>query len=245
MKNCCFVISGPLILVATGWSYTDKCQVIDVSSSTSCANLPSYPYSMSAAAGGIINNTPIICGGYSFSASPTRQDSCYRFNANSNSWNLHCTMTTRRSHHAATVKNDSLFISGGSDDSGGISLLSSTEFILADGSVTSGPYLPVAREGHCMVTLHDSKVIIIGAYSPSFLMKNVLVFNLADNSYTTGPSMNYNRRYSACTLFHSDLHNGRPVVLAAGGSYQVTAELYDYTNSNQWQTSIHLNIYNM
>ena len=29
-ENCCFVISGPLILVATGFSFTDKCQVIDV-----------------------------------------------------------------------------------------------------------------------------------------------------------------------------------------------------------------------
>ena len=175
MKNCRFVISGPLILVATGWSYTDKCQVIDVSSSTSCGNLPSYPYSMYGAAGGVINNTPIICGGDIPSGSPTQQDSCYRFNANSNSWNLHSTMKSRRYEHAATVINDSLFISGGSDGSN----LASTEFIHADGSVTSGPNLPVARHGHCMVTLHDSKVIIIGASSTSSLYKNVLVYDPA------------------------------------------------------------------
>ena len=244
MKNCCFVISGPLILVATGVlsSSTDKCQVIDVSSSTSCGNLPSYPYSMYLAAGGVINNTPIICGGRISSGFPTQQESCYRFNENSNSWNLHCTMTSRRSIHAATVINDTLFISGGVD---GILKLASTEFIHADGTVTSGPNLPEARNGHCMVTLHDSKVIIIGANYPSSLYKNVLVFDPADNSYTTRPSMSYERRNSACTLFHSDLHNGRPVVLAAGGWKQATAEVYDYTYANQWQTSMHLIIFNM
>ena len=244
MKNCCFVISGSLILVATGSDYTDKCQVIDVSSSTSCGNLPSYPYSMYLAAGGVINNTPIICGGRISSGFPTQQESCYRFNENSNSWNLHCTMTSRRSIHAATVINDTLFISGGVD--GSFNDLASTEFIHANGSVTSGPNLPVARHGHCMVTLHDSKVIIIGANYPTSLYKNVLVFDPADNSYTTRPSMSYERRNSACTLFHSDLHNGRPVVLAAGGIGQTTAEVYDYTtNSNQWETSIHLNISNV
>merc|ERR1719278_170483 len=127
---------------------------------------------------------------------------------------------------------DALFISGGYD---GNSNLASTEFIHADGSVTSGPSLPVARYGHCMVTLHDSKVIIIGG-NPS--NKNVLVYDpdKTDNSYTTGPSTSYQRTMPACTLFNSDLHNGRPVVLAAGGWNQATAEVYDYTNSNQWET---------
>ena len=243
MKNCCFVISGSLILVATGYgsSYTDKCQVIDVSSSTSCANLPSYPYSMRYATGGVINNSPVICGGYRRSGSPREQESCYRFNENSNSWNLHCKMTSRRYYHAASVIQDALFITGGNYPG-------STEFIHANGTVTSGPNLPVARHGHCMVTLHDSKVIIIGAssQSPSSLRKSVLIFNPADKSYTTGPSVIYDRIYSACTLFHSDLHNGRPVVLTAGGIGQATAEVYDYTtNSNQWETSIHINISNM
>lgn len=245
MKNCCFDISGPLILVATGsssGSYTDECQVIDVSSSTSCGNLPSHPYFLSSAAGGVINNTPIICGGSIYSGSPREQDSCYRFNENSNSWHLHSTMTARRGTLAATVIKDKLFISGGYDDSGP---LASTEFIHADGTVTNGPDLPATRYGHCMVTLHDSKVIIIGAWASSSLFKNVLVFDPAENSYTTGPSMNSERRLSACTLFHSDLHNGRPVVLSAGGYKQATAELYDYTYSTQWETSINLNISNM
>ena len=229
-------------MIATGSPNTNKCQVIDSSSSTSCTNLKFYPLSIHNAVGGVVSGFPIICGGYRTSGSPRQTESCYRFNKDSNSWKLHCSMKSGRSHHAATVVNeDALFITGGIYKGN----LASTEFIHANGSVTSGPNLPVAREGHCMVTLHDSKVIIIGAESPSSLRKNVLVFDPADNSYTTGPSMKYERVYSACTLFHSQLHNGRPVVLAAGGSWQATAEVYDYTNSNQWQTSIHLIISNM
>ena len=163
--------------MATGYFYTDKCQVINVSSSTSCANLPSYPYSIYGAAGGVINNTPIICGGNGRNDSPREQESCYRFNENSNSWDYHSTLTARRYQYAASVIKDTLFISGGQD----FFTLASTEFIHADGSVTSGPNLPVARWGHCMVTLHDSKVIIIGARSPSSLYKNVLVYDPAQS----------------------------------------------------------------
>ncbi len=104
-------------------------------------------------------------------------------------------MKSRRSYHAATVVKDALFISGGYYNGN----LASTEFIHADGTVTNGPNLPVARYGHCMVTLHDGKVIIIGGY-PSSLYKNVLVFDPADNSFTTGPSLSYNKRYALYLL---------------------------------------------
>ena len=229
-------------MVATGYQFTDKCQVVDVSTSTSCSNLPNYPFSMESAAGGVIDNSPTICGGYRSSGSPSDTESCYTFSKDSNSWKLHCNMSFRRFYHAATVMKDALFISGGHDDS--IGTLASTEFIHANGTVTSGTDLPVARYGHCVVTLHNGKVMIIGAASPSSLRKNVLVFDQANNSYTTGPSLSYDRRHAACTLFKSNLHNGRPVVLSAGGKYQTTAEVYDYTKTNQWQKSIHLNISN-
>ena len=239
MKNCCIVFSGSLILVATGGGPTDKCQVVDVSSSTSCANLLSYPYSMKSAAGGVINGSPTICGGSV--GGGVYLESCYRFDKFENSWKLHANMNSKRHSHAAAVINDVLFISGGYYNG----QLASTEFINANGTVTSGTSLPLARQGHCMVTLHDGKVMILGAESPYSLTKNVVVFDPADNSYTTGPSMSYPRNQGACTLFKSNLHDGRPVVLSAGGLSQATAQVYDYTNSNHWQTSIHIIIYNM
>ena len=226
-------------MVATG-SSTDKSQVIDVSSaSTACANLPSYPFFIYGAAGGVVNGSPIICGG---SRSRWEQtDSCQRFDRNANSWKWHSSMTSKRFGHANTVVKNALFITGGHD---GRSRLATTEYIYANGTVQSGPNLPEARSSHCGVTLHDGKVMILGGY-PTSLHRNVIIMDPADNSFSTGPSMSYARPSAACTLFHSPLHNGRPVVLAAGGSGQATAEVYDYTNSNQWETSIHLNISNM
>ena len=228
-------------MVATGSPRTDKSQVIDVSSSsTACANLPSYPFAMSSAAGGVVNGSPIICWGNIGSGEQT--DSCHRFDRNANSWELHSSMKSRRDRHASTVVNNALFITGGHD---GSSRLATTEYIYANGTFQSGPNLPEARWGHCSVTLHDGRVMILGAWRPSSLWRNVIIMDPADNTFTTGPSMSYKRQYVACTLFNSPLHNGRPVVLAAGGSNQATAEVYDYTIANQWQTSMHLIIYNM
>ena len=216
--------------MATGGGPTDKCQVFDVSSSTSCDNLLNYPYSLEDAAGGVINGSPTICGGTggAFLAS------CYIFEKFTNSWKLHTNMKSKRKSHAAAVTKDLLFISGGYNNG----RLASTEFIHANGTVTSGTNLPLARQGHCMVTLHDGKVMILGAESPNSLIKNVIIFDSSNYAYTTGPSMSYPRNNAACTLFKSDLHDGRPVVLSAGGLSQATAQVYDYTNSNHWQTSI-------
>ena len=152
-------------------------------------------------------------------------------------------MKTRRAGHASTVMKNALFITGGVD--GSYNHIATTEYIYANGTVQSGPNLPEARDGHCSVTLHDGKVMILGADYPYSLRKNVIIMDPADNSFATGPSMSYRRNNAACTLFNSPLHNGRPVVLAAGGWKQATAEVYDYTYANQWQTSMHLIISNM
>jgi len=195
---------------------------------------------MSYATGGVVNGSPIICGGWRSNGEKT--DSCHRFDKNANSWKFHSTMKSKRNRHASTVVNNALFITGGNT---GRNILATTEYIYANGTVQSGPNLPEARHGHCSVTLHDGKVMILGAFNPSSLRRNVIIMDPADNSFATRPSMSYKRVNAACTLFYSPLHNGRPVVLAAGGRNQATAEVYDYTYANQWQTSMHLIISNM
>jgi hypothetical protein len=184
------------------------------------------------AAGGVVNGSPIICGGYRNIPSQ-ETESCHRFDRNSNSWKWHSSMKSRRSLHVSTVVKNALFITGGWDGSRD---LATTEYIYANGTVQSGPNLPEARWGHCSVTLHDGKVMILGAGLLSSLYRNVIIMDPADNSFTTGPSQSYVKVNAACTLFHSPLHNGRPVVLVAGGINQATTEVYDYTYANQWQT---------
>ena len=210
-----------------GSSYLDSSQVVDISSSRSCSSsLQPYPMKMHAAIGGVLNGSPLICGGMASG----QQSSCYKHEKSSNTWKLHANMSSKRYYHSSTLIKDDLWFTGGYDNG----YLESTEYIFSNGSVSSGPNMPAARYGHCMVTLDDGKVMILGGYPTS---KIVLIFDPEDNTFNTGPSLLFNRYYFGCAVFKSPLHNNRPVVLAAGGSGQKTAEVLDYTNANTWEHS--------
>ena len=50
--------------------------------------------------------------------------------------------------------------------------------------------------------------------------------------------MTYSRYSHACTIFYSPAHDGRSVVIAAGGHRKDTAEIWDYTNEGSiWMES--------
>ena len=82
---------------------------------------------------------------------------------------------SKRCYHKSALVKGALFMTGGLD--GSWTTLSSTVFVYGNGTIETGPQLPEARSGHCMVTLHDGKVLILGANpnSPS-LYKNVIIF---------------------------------------------------------------------
>ena len=108
--------------------------------------------------------------------------------------------------------------------------LSSTVFVQKNETVSTGPVLP--NPSHCAVTGKNGSIFILGGY-PS--MKQVLIHDSITNSSTTGPSMQYNHYYHACAVFNSALHNGREVILVAGGWHQDTTEIWDYqTEGSSW-----------
>lgn len=225
---------GSQIVVAGGNPYKDDCQVFDMTSNNSCSNISPYPLELQYATGVVLYGSPLICGGYgrkSGESSNAYQSSCYIHHRSSNLWKLHATMTSTRRHLSSAVTDGALWVTGGQTD--GNSNLKSTEYIFSDGTVTNGPNLPTGRYGHCMVTLHDDKVMILGGY-PSSNYRNVLIFDPKDNSFTTGPSLRSNKIYGGCAQFLSAKHNNRPVVLAAGGNTR-RAEILDYTNANAWE----------
>ena len=122
--------------------------------------------------------------------------------------------------------------------------LSSTEFIFQDGRVQVGRNLPYANAGHCMVTLDSGKVLIIGGYSgyQYTRSRNVTLFDpnkYPFNPYVVSDSfLIYDRYRAGCAVYNSPMHNGRPVILMAGGDYQATAEVLDYTQTNaSWTES--------
>ena len=117
--------------------------------------------------------------------------------------------------------------------------------------------MPASRYAHCMVTLHDGKIMILGGYlgGPRKLrdpkLKSVMIFNPEDNTFTSGPSLLFGRVRFGCALFQSPLHENRPVILAAGGdgtysrNPRNTAEVLDYTNTIEWQQSKLINTFSI
>ena len=135
---------------------------------------------------------------------------------------------------AAVEVNNKLFVTGGYN--GGS--LSSTEFISSEGMVTAGPDLPSPCGDHCMTKLPSGNVIIIGGSPSDSVGKSVIEFNPITNSYNDLPSLISARQDLACAVFYSPFHNGRPVLLAAGGLFETTSELLDYTQPNaKWTQS--------
>ena len=144
----------------------------------------------------------------------------------------------------AMLAKDALWVTGGYQSYARPAYygLASTEIVRLDGSVTEGPDLPVATQGHCMVTMHDARVVIIGGYPRGNQSSQVYIFDGLNNTYTNGPSLLFDRYLAACTLFYSKLHGNRPVILAAGGGegQQTTSEVFDYTVGNSWEKSKHI-----
>ena len=106
-----------------------------------------------------------------------------------------------------------------------------------NGKVNAGPDLPVAKSGHCMVQLTDGRILVHGGYPT----KNY-IFDSKDDTFVFAPDSLHDRYSHGCTVFNSTLHNGRSVVIVAGGYSNSNlvgiriSEVWDYTRENStWE----------
>ena len=149
-----------------------------------------------------------------------------------------------RSRHASVVMDNKLWITGGNGDG---DAYESTEFVLSNGKVEQGPDLPYKMFAHCMVKLMDGKVMLIGGYTKEKGWQKwqlpreddrVLIYDPQKNTFKQSSKLNYRRFLHACAVFHSPKHGGRPIVMAAGGVADQSAEVLDYTrDSAKWEDS--------
>ena len=205
-------------------------QVVDVAGTEACSNLADYPFAPWGGAGVLLENTPILCGSQSIITE------CYSYDKATNTWNLFSNLATGRRYFDAAVFKGSMWVTGGNYQTNYGTALDSIEIIATDGTLTSGPTLPVAREGHCIVVLNDDEFMILGSQFPDDHRKNTIIYNANSETFSSGPSMNYDRMFGTCSVFQSKFHNDRQVVLVAGGNGDGgTAELLDFTLENaQW-----------
>ena len=86
--------------------------------------------------------------------------------------------------------------------------------------------------------LTDSQAVILGGYGVN--SKKTLFINLVNFEMTPGPKMNTEKYAFACTVFESQAHQGRSVIIVAGSQIGTgkTTEILDYTiETAVWEES--------
>ena len=181
------------------------------------------------AMGGLINETPILCGGED--SNGDRYDSCLLFGKTKTTSikmkGPYIHSTGKRTEAASVVLNDTtLWLLGGLNYRG---RLSTTEFIKLDGSVV-GPALPHVLSGSCAIKYNNTHIYLIGGYTSDY-ENRVLIYNTIHDSWTKGPRLNIARIDHGCGVLH---HEGESWIIVIGGysnGYgQTSVEVLDPNN---------------
>ena len=136
--------SGP------GVSDLKETEVIDIEHVfNQCKNLSSYPFDIGYTAFGLMNGSPLICGGYNTTG---RTNQCYIFKEDKFQ---HFTNMKhiRSSAWGIFINRDTFWISGGYDPH--FQAQNTTEFVFLNGTVGPGPNLPAPYARHCKVNLYN------------------------------------------------------------------------------------------
>jgi hypothetical protein len=156
-----YVLGFTKLLVGTGYNGggLDSVEVIDLSStSSSCNQLPNYPFETYRSVGGLFNNTsPIICGGVDVGNKFTNK--CHTLNHNS--WIQAQSMSVPRYGASLTnyptamaaSENDLLVIGGNS----GSVLQASLEVYSHSGWNLINSRLPEGTAYACAITVNDTR----------------------------------------------------------------------------------------
>ena len=219
MLICSIIFTANRFLVVGGYlasSSGPSTEVIDLANpSLTCNSFGELGTEQAYSVGGLLENTPIVCGG---SHSSIRQ-SCLIFGQSQT-----MTMTEPRRYAVSVVLNTTtMWVMGGQDDS---NYLSSTELITLEKAV-SGPSLPHAVSSHCAVKFNESQIYVIGGRVNGTYTNDVYVFNPLDNfSYIHHSAMNYQRAFHGCAV----KNDGESLVIVAAGGYGKLSSSFSYAN---------------
>jgi N-acetylneuraminic acid mutarotase len=229
------LFKGFFKLLICGGDNTNTCEVINLASSAStCKNPLNFPAKVFAAIGGLgFKGNPIICGGLQNGAYSNK---CYSLE--NNEWVSSASMNSVRVEAAAAQLQDGkLLVTGGWDVSA--SPLNSAEMLTEEGWESIKPSLPVIINGHCMVTVNSSTVMIIGGWQNSQFSGKTFYFIFGDESWTEGPELKNKRGWHSCGKIRRNKDSQEMSIIVAGGyndgSYLSSVEILD-EGSNEWQT---------
>ena len=189
------------------------------------------------ATGGLINNTPLICGGFSFTSSSS--DTCYSLKENDVTATAQ--MLANRTYAASIVHYENfLWITGGRDME--LSLVhSSSEFIEAGkNNSVAGTNLPRPLTWHAMVAVEKDLTMVIGGLSLNWGNwywtddSNVTYyFDHSSQQWSSGPPLIIGRHGHAAFLVTDEISNENMVVVA-GGSYLESLNSTEILRDGKW-----------
>jgi hypothetical protein len=221
-------------LVTTGspWSTSVKSEVIDLEDpSNICQNLEDYPIGVYGAVGGFLNQgDPLVCGGGSAATNV-----CHVVNQPDQSSEM---LEERESSASLTLNSSHLWVTGGWNGNS----LQTSEFVSIGQPSVQGPDLPYAVAWHCLVGVNSSTALLCGGDN-SGTLNECHYMDLEDHSWSQGPSMMTKRRLHSCGIFKSAAHQGRNIVIAAGGYNGASldsVEMLDPTTNTWIEGNIYL-----
>jgi hypothetical protein len=235
-----YFVSGKVLVTSGNPTSTSvKSEVIDLEDASNiCQTLEDYPIQVSGAVGGLLNQgDPLVCGGYPGGRDPIT-NVCYVVNQPGQS----SEMLEERGYSASlTLNSTHIWITGGYN---GNKRLQTSEFVSMGQAAVKGPDLPYAVEGHCLVGVNSSTALLCGGQNSGWYLYNTHILNacyymdLEDHSWSKGPFMMTKRVQHSCGIFKSAAHQGRNVVIVAGGynyddDYLDSVEFLDPT-TNTW-----------
>lgn len=187
--------------------------------------LADLPYKAVHGVGGLLSSHPIVCGGTSGDSEIME---CFILSEDGSSWSYSSYLREARISSSAVVLSNVLWITGGYVPP--FDALSTTEVIHVDGSNIIGPNLIEPLYGHCSLVA-DKNVFIIGGYNGTYWTNSTRIHSGNNLSFVElGPQLNIRRSLHGCCLVSSAKHEGRNVIVVAGGrNAPSSVEMLDYT----------------
>ena len=228
--NIYFIFIGKYLVVSE-----DGHEIVDLLNPTAkyellANNVPRVRF----ATGGLIQNTPIVCGG---------EDNKFSISGDCvviGQPEMEMKMIEKRSLAASVaLDQNTLWIVGGYNGSS----LKSTEFIKLGQPSVKGPDLPFTISGHSMIQYNEKSIYIIGGWQngPGFSIKTWIVDPTNEFQITEGPSLNEGRQCHSCAKMTL---NGRTILVVAGGvgnnGHLDSVEILDPTENNVWTQGLYL-----
>ena len=235
MVSLFFAVTKFLITTGYYWETHDIVSQSEVLEITSDGGHPCQNWidmRVTDATGGLINNTPLICGGFSFTSSSS--DTCYSLKENDVTATAQ--MLANRTYAASIVHNENfLWITGGWDME--LRLIhSSSEFIEAgkNNSVV-GSNLPRPLNSHAMVAVEKDLTMVIGGLSLNEAddLNITYYFDHSSQQWSSGPSLIIGRYGHAAFLVTDEVSNEN-IVVVAGGGYLESLNSTELLHDDKW-----------